>query len=335
MPRALGPRRKYRTPTLVGVWTISLLAALPGMGSSAADATLNDAARSARVLASVTAPNPSARIMTRVGADVAPQVRMVRLDSPDIGYTVGDAPGAVMWLHDEYSDGSVPDGPASIGPAQAEIDLNRLHAAWLTRFAPKSARRPEARPEQAAPSLSTSGVIAAPAVLSPGSAAPEQSLLPVARPAELSRRAIKYSRDWLRRVTLRAPSEQEACLATAIYHEARGETLKGQFAVAEVILNRVGSRKFPDSICGVVFQGVREGRRGGCQFSFACDRKTDALRNRNAADLARRIAQVMADGGHRGLTSGALYFHTTAVSPSWSRRFTQTTQIGAHLFYRG
>lgn len=322
--RALAARRWYRTPTLIGVWTISLLAAMPGMGSSVADATLNDRAHTALVLASMANTNPSTRVMTQVAPDAAPVVRMVRLDSPDIGYTVGDAPGALMWLQDDMTE-----------PSPKEVDLSRLHAAWLSGFAPEGTPRPKARSEQAAPSLSTSGVIAAPDAVTPDFVALDKSLMPVARPEGLSRRVIKYSRDWLRRVALREPSKQEACLATAIYHEARGETLKGQFAVAEVIMNRVGSRKFPNTICGVVFQGVKAGRYGGCQFSFACDRKPDALRNGAAADLARRIAQVMADGGHRGLTSGALYFHTTAVNPSWSRRFTQTTQIGAHLFYRG
>lgn len=321
---ALVAKRWYRSPVVAGVVTVSLLTALPGMGSSVADATLNDNARSALVLAALPDPNPATRVMTQFASDAAPQVRMVRLASPDIGDTVGGAPGALMWLHDDRR--AVPF---------TEIDLSRLHAAWLSGFAPKASMRPEARSGQAMQRLSTSGAIASPAVLVPEIATLDKSLLPVARPEGLSRRAIQYSRDWLQRVTLRASSEQEACLATAIYHEARGESLKGQFAVAEVILNRVASRKFPNTICAVVFQGVRDGRYGGCQFSFACDRKPDALRNRNSADLARRIAQVMADGAHRGLTSGALYFHTTAVRPSWSRRFTQTTQIGAHLFYRG
>lgn len=322
-------RRWYRTPTLIGVWSISLLAAMPGMGSSVADGTLNDHARSALVLASVNASNPSNRIMTQLAPDAAPLVRMARLDRPDLAYTVGDAPSAVMWLHDTLAD-----------ERAVEVDLSRLHAAWLALYAPERSQRPKPRGQRSGASLSTSGALAAPVGLAPESMAPESvapdaSPMPVARPEGVSRRAIRYSRDWLRRVALRDPSRQEACLATAIYHEARGETLKGQFAVAEVILNRVASRKFPNSICGVVFQGVKTGQYGGCQFSFACDGKPDELRNRRAADLARRIAQVMADGGHRGLTDGALYFHTTGVNPSWSRRFTQTTQIGAHLFYRG
>lgn len=320
-------RRWYRTPTLVGIWTMSMLAAMPGLGSSVADATIDDAARSALVRASVADVSPTNRAMTQLPTETAPLVRMVRLDSPDAAYTVGDAPGALMWLHDTLADEHV-----------EEVDLSRLHAKWLGQFAPSATLRPRARDTKIASArMSTSGVIVAPGAVTPAPdvTPPVRSLLPVSRPDGLTRRFVQYSKTWLRKVPLRAPSNEEACLATAIYHEARGETLKGQFAVAEVILNRVASRKFPDSICGVVFQGVKDGRYGGCQFSFACDRKPDALRNRGSADLARRIAQVMADGGQRALTAGALYFHTTAVSPSWSRRFTQTTQIGSHLFYRG
>ncbi|TVP71864.1 MAG: cell wall hydrolase [Rhodobacteraceae bacterium] len=157
---------------------------------------------------------------------------------------------------------------------------------------------------------------------------------PMARPAVLARRYVQYNSNWLRKVQLRALNEQESCLATAIYHEARGESIKGQFAVAEVILNRVASKRFPNTVCGVVYQGAR-GTRGGCQFSFACDGRSEAMPNRTAANRARRIAQVMIDGAQSNATQGALFFHTTAVNPSWSRRFTRTSQIGAHLFYRG
>ncbi|CUX81135.1 MAG: Cell wall hydrolyses involved in spore germination [Roseibaca calidilacus] len=319
-------RRWYRKTTFVGVWSVSLLIAVPGTGSSVADATLSSATQSALVLASV---NNAPRVMAHVPESAAPMVRMVRLDQSQLRSDLGVPQGAPMVLEDGFSDlAGRPELPH-------EVDLSRLQTAWLAQFAPQATLRPTLRPVPPARSLSTSGVIAAPAALSPEVTAPRVSLVPVARPEGLSRRMVQYSRSWLRKVALRPLTEQEACLATAIYHEARGETLKGQFAVAEVILNRVASRRFPADICGVVFQGVREGRYGGCQFSFACDSKPDEMRNGSASDLARRIAQVMSDGAHRGLTGGALYFHTTAVAPSWSKRMTQTTQIGAHLFFRG
>ena len=120
------------------------------------------------------------------------------------------------------------------------------------------------------------------------------------------------------------------CLKTALYFEARGETMKGQFAVAEVILNRVDSPKYPKTVCGVVNQG---GRRA-CQFSYACDGIKDVMREKGAADRAGRIARLMLDGAPRGLTEGATHFHTRAVCPGWAHRFPRTAAIGAHLFYR-
>ena len=141
---------------------------------------------------------------------------------------------------------------------------------------------------------------------------------------------IEYSAAWLYSQAAPAGDAQWECLKTALYFEARGESLKGQFAVAEVILNRVDSGRFPGTVCGV----VQQGGRGGCQFSYNCDGNRDVMSERGAADLSGRIARVMLDGAPRGLTAGATYFHTRSVRPSWSRRFAQTTAIGAHLFYR-
>lgn len=119
------------------------------------------------------------------------------------------------------------------------------------------------------------------------------------------------------------------CLTEALYFEARGESLEGQIAVAEVILNRVDSPLYPRSVCGVVKQ--RGG--GGCQFSYVCNGKT-RMREKGAADLAGRIARAMLDGAPRLLTDGATHFHTRAVRPDWSKRFPRTATIGAHAFYR-
>lgn len=137
---------------------------------------------------------------------------------------------------------------------------------------------------------------------------------------------LRYDAAWL--ASLPAPSEdaQWQCLKTALYFEARGESLKGQFAVAEVILNRVDNPVYPKSVCAVVEQG--------CQFSFTCDGHSDVLRDSAAADRAGRIARVMLDGAPRALTRGATHFHTTNVKPGWARQFPRTASIGAHLFYR-
>jgi hypothetical protein len=120
------------------------------------------------------------------------------------------------------------------------------------------------------------------------------------------------------------------CLTEALYFESRGESLEGQVAVAEVILNRVDSPLYPRTVCGVVKQ--RGG--GGCQFSYVCGGRTHRMYERDAADLAGRIARAMLDGAPRLLTDGATHFHARNVRPGWSKRFAHTTSIGAHVFYR-
>ncbi len=123
------------------------------------------------------------------------------------------------------------------------------------------------------------------------------------------------------------------CLATAIYYESRGEPLAGQIAVAEVILNRVDSRRYPNSICAVTNQGAGTGRRD-CQFSFACDGRSDVMTNAVPRARSEKLATLMLQGRPRLVTDGATHFHATYVRPSWSRRLTQTAAIGRHIFYR-
>ena len=113
------------------------------------------------------------------------------------------------------------------------------------------------------------------------------------------------------------------CLTEALYFEARGEGRNGQRAVAEVILNRVDSRTFPNSVCGVVHQ------RG--QFTY---NKNARIREKGTFARVQKVAMAALSGQPRTLTNGATYFHTGRVKPSWSRRFERTTRIGSHIFYR-
>ena len=141
---------------------------------------------------------------------------------------------------------------------------------------------------------------------------------------------LEYTDSWLAALPAPEGDANWQCLTEAVYFEARGESLKGQFAVAEVILNRVDSPLYPRSVCGVVKQ--RGG--GGCQFSYVCDGHADRMRDPEARDRAERIARAMLDGAPRLLTEGATHFHTSNVRPSWSKRFAKTASIGAHVFYR-
>ena len=143
---------------------------------------------------------------------------------------------------------------------------------------------------------------------------------------------VGYSQATLKQLPKATGGKQWGCLAEALYFEARGESVTGQFAVAEVILNRVDSRRYPGSICGVVRQGT--GRRHACQFSFYCDGRAEVIRDRRAYERVAKVAQIMLNGGPRNLTDGATHYHTRAVAPSWSRVFPRTATIGQHHFYR-
>ena len=157
------------------------------------------------------------------------------------------------------------------------------------------------------------------------------------RPRSTARRngdetEITYSREWLKSLPRATGGNEWSCLAEALYFEARGESVRGQFAVAEVILNRVDSASYPDTICGVVNQGT--GRRYQCQFSYTCDGAKEVIRETAAHERGGKIARAMIDGAPRALTSGATHYHTKAVNPRWARSFPRTATIGVHHFYR-
>ena len=149
---------------------------------------------------------------------------------------------------------------------------------------------------------------------------------PAARPLR-----IRYEEEWLASLPVAGGEAPWRCLTEALYFEARGEEPTGQFAVAEVILNRVDSLRFPGSVCAVVNQGT--GRKWACQFTYTCDGIPETVSDRRAWTRMGKIARLALDGAPRELTHGALFYHTRAVAPSWSRVFSRTTTIGAHHFY--
>lgn len=127
---------------------------------------------------------------------------------------------------------------------------------------------------------------------------------------------------------------QRQCLSRAVYFEARSESELGQLAVAEVILNRVKSPNYPNSICGVVFQGSN--RHTGCQFSFACDGRTDKPKYGKAWRQAKRVAgRAMSGKNQIKVISTATHYHADYVKPRWARAMNRLIKIGNHIFYRG
>lgn len=135
---------------------------------------------------------------------------------------------------------------------------------------------------------------------------------------------------------------ERKCLAAAIYHEARGEPESGQWAVADVILNRVASPRYPASICGVVYQNADRGKYR-CQFSFACDGKSDEGGEGNRIVRESWVrAFMIAEAALRQQQNGirtemipesALYYHTATVSPQWAGKLKRVATIGSHIFY--
>lgn len=124
-----------------------------------------------------------------------------------------------------------------------------------------------------------------------------------------------------------ALDEQGHCLATAVYFESMGETLEGQLAVAQVVINRANSGRYPTSWCAVVkqkaqFSFVRSGRFPRIDSSCQAWRKAQAI----ARIAAGKMAQVIAND--------VLWYHADFVAPSWGRRLARVEKIGAHIFYR-
>lgn len=125
---------------------------------------------------------------------------------------------------------------------------------------------------------------------------------------------------------------EENCLARAIYFEARSESELGQIAVAKVVLNRVKDPEYPNTICGVVYQG--SGRRNACQFSFACDGLPDDVKSAAAWSKAKRLAKktIAGDAKVAALTTATNY-HADYVKPKWAKSMKRLVKIGRHIFY--
>lgn len=128
-------------------------------------------------------------------------------------------------------------------------------------------------------------------------------------------------------------ADEQQCLATGIYFEARGEPLKGQAAVAQVILNRVRNPAYPKTICGVVYQN--EDWTNACQFSFACDKVKDKVNSPYHWQVARQVAMAVTAGKiWLPEVGSATHYHAVYVKPRWADDMVKVGRIGMHLFYR-
>ena len=121
------------------------------------------------------------------------------------------------------------------------------------------------------------------------------------------------------------------CLARTVYWEAKGADAEDMAAVASVVLNRLGSEGFPDTICGVVKQGVES---KACQFSWWCDGRPDQVEEPQRYGVAKEIARKALNQQLKDTTGGALYFHDRNVHPDWAKVYHRTAQTRHFLFYK-
>jgi spore germination cell wall hydrolase CwlJ-like protein len=159
--------------------------------------------------------------------------------------------------------------------------------------------------------------------------------------------SLTYDHDFARRPRLETPIEtvyrrkQEQkqlardlhCMATAIYFEARGETERGQRAVAQVILNRVEDHRYPDSVCDVIYQNRHW--RNRCQFSFACDGRPERIRDQRSWARAMAYAEdAIVNDFYLDDIGGSTHYHATYVRPRWARALRRIQRVGTHIFYK-
>jgi spore germination cell wall hydrolase CwlJ-like protein len=131
----------------------------------------------------------------------------------------------------------------------------------------------------------------------------------------------------------KARGRHEKCLAEAVYFEARGEAVRGQIAVAQVVMNRAFSGFYPNTVCGVVYQNKH--RHLACQFTFACDNVADVVREPDMWDRAKKIAKAMLDGQlWLPEVAKSTHYHAYWVRPSWVHEMKKMYKFGVHTFYR-
>jgi len=130
------------------------------------------------------------------------------------------------------------------------------------------------------------------------------------------------------------------CMAANIYFEAKNESKLGQFAVAQVVMNRMYDHRYPNTVCDVVKQGLtyKNGKvvLGKCQFSWYCDGKSDQpnMKSKQWENAIRYASIVMSETINIDVTDGATHYHATYVRPAWAKTKTRTTRIDRHIFYR-
>jgi hypothetical protein len=261
--------------------------------------------------------------------------------------TVRKRPHVMVAAITPFSDtASLPDGPANTARVnrtvkQARLDRQRASQTLLSQTADDPAW-PENFADGGNPYLGIQRASAAIFMMAP-TASPSyvdskkaNEKDPIAWPGRLHLASLKMDDG---ESLFGGFTEQEfrarelRCMTAAIYFEARSESRRGQIAVAQVVMNRVRASAYPDTICGVIYQG--QSRRNSCQFSFACDGKPERPDNKVIWKNSMKLAQEVMNGKHWLTDLGyATHYHATYVNPRWARHFNKVVRIGRHIFYK-
>ena len=124
------------------------------------------------------------------------------------------------------------------------------------------------------------------------------------------------------------------CLALTVYHEARSQPLIEQVAVAQVVLNRVSSPNFPNTVCAVVRENRYPNQLHKCQFSFMCDGLLETYPDTAAWVQSNQIASLVLSPTLPDLVMGATHYHADYVKPYWASTQNKVAQVGRHIFYQ-
>lgn len=275
------------------------------------------------------------------------QPRADRLDAIKRTQTVHKRPRVMVAAITPYSDSaSLPEGPANTARAnrsvkQARLDIPAVSQTLLSQPAEDPAQRGDLA-EADAPFLGIERASAAIFMMAPS---PTTTYVDgytvdgkdaIAWPGRLHLASLKpEDSDSLFGGFTEAEfrARELRCMAQAIYFEARSESRRGQIAVAQVVMNRVRASAYPDTICGVIFQG--QWRRNSCQFSFACDGKSERADDKASWAASMQLAREVMRGEHWLTDLGyATHYHANYVNPPWARHFNKIVRIGRHIFYK-
>jgi len=124
------------------------------------------------------------------------------------------------------------------------------------------------------------------------------------------------------------------CLAQTVYFEARSQPLIEQVAVAQVVMNRVRSKHYPNTVCEVVYENHYPNQLHKCQFSFMCDGLKETIGDADAWLQSNQVASLVLQPTFPDLVDGSMNYHADYVRPNWSSKLNKVAQIGRHVFYR-